>query len=122
VLYELLTGELPWTGPTTHALLAQRLAESPRPLGTARAGLPIGLEQTVIKALARLPADRFQTAAEFRDALAGAAQLPGPVPGAPTVPPALRPPGRHRRLSAAVALLAVGLLVGLGVLLAWLRS
>jgi serine/threonine protein kinase len=122
VLYELLTGELPWTGPTTHALIARRLAESPRPLGTVRAGLPVGLEQAVMQALARLPADRFQTAAEFRDALAGAAMLPGPVPRVPTVSPALRPHSGHRRLSMIVALLAVGLLVGLGVLLAWLRS
>jgi eukaryotic-like serine/threonine-protein kinase len=121
VLYELLAGEPPWSGPTPLAVLARRFTESPRPLGAACESLPAGLEEAVTKALARSPAERFQTAAEFRDALADgvATPTPAPVPQTPTVQTTRRP--RRWRLLAGVALFAVGLLLGLGMLFTWLR-
>ncbi|HJR15764.1 MAG TPA: protein kinase [Gemmatimonadales bacterium] len=70
VIYEMLAGEPPYTGPTPQAVIARRFTETPRPLGATRERLPTGLEQMVGKALARAPADRFQTAAEFAQALA----------------------------------------------------
>nr|MBA3556053.1 protein kinase [Gemmatimonadales bacterium] len=76
VLYEMLSGEPPFTGPTPQAVIARRFTETPRPLGATRERLPAGLEQTVEKALARAPADRFQTAAEFAHALAAASSAP----------------------------------------------
>jgi eukaryotic-like serine/threonine-protein kinase len=124
VLYELLAGEPPWSGPTPLAVLARRFTESPRSLGAARAGLPEALEQAVTQALARTPAERFQTAAEFARALAGTAAYPAPVPPvsqAPVVPPTTRPPERRRR-RLTITVLAVGFVLGLGVLFAWLRS
>jgi len=59
VLYELLAGEPPWSGPTPLAVLARRFTVSPRPLGAACEGLSAGVEQAVTKAMARSPAERF---------------------------------------------------------------
>jgi eukaryotic-like serine/threonine-protein kinase len=68
VLYEMLAGEPPFTGPSAQAVIAKRLVEPVPHLGTVR-DLPTGLEQVVTRALARAPADRFQNAAEFAEAL-----------------------------------------------------
>jgi serine/threonine-protein kinase len=69
VLYEMLTGEPPFTGNTAQAVVARVLTESPRPLATQRHTIPRNLEAAVLTALEKLPADRFATAAEFADAL-----------------------------------------------------
>jgi len=68
VLYEMLTGEPPYTGPTPQAVLAKRLIEPVPHLRTGRE-VSLALERAVTRALARSPADRFTTAAEFADAL-----------------------------------------------------
>ena len=70
-LYEMLAGEPPWTGPTPLAVLAKRLTQDPRPLSTIREGIPEQLDQAVARAVAREPSERFQTAGEFAQALAG---------------------------------------------------
>ena len=69
VLYEMLTGEPPFTGATAQAVVARVLTESPRPLMTQRHTIPRHVEAAVLTALEKLPADRFVTAAEFADAL-----------------------------------------------------
>ncbi|HYC34017.1 MAG TPA: protein kinase, partial [Gemmatimonadales bacterium] len=69
VLYEMLTGEPPFTGNTAQAIVARVLTESPRPLGTQRHTIPRHVEAAVLTALEKLPADRFSTAAEFAEAL-----------------------------------------------------
>ncbi|HEY8256404.1 MAG TPA: protein kinase [Gemmatimonadales bacterium] len=69
VLYEMLTGEPPFTGNTAQAVVARVLTESPRPLATQRHTIPRHVEAAVLTALEKLPADRFATAAEFVDAL-----------------------------------------------------
>src|SRR5437870_9949518 len=68
VLYEMLTGEPPYTGPTPQAVLAKRLREPVPHLRTGR-DVSLALERAVTRALARSPADRFATAAEFAAAL-----------------------------------------------------
>ena len=68
VLYEMLTGEPPYTGPTPQAVLAKRLSEPVPHLRTSRDVSP-AIERVVTKALARSPADRFASAAEMADAL-----------------------------------------------------
>jgi serine/threonine-protein kinase len=83
VLYEMLAGEPPFTGPTTQAIITRRLTESPRPLRTVRDTVPPGVEAVVMKALARVPADRFTTAGEFAAALARCAAFPDSTSGAP---------------------------------------
>jgi len=69
VLYEMLTGEPPFTGNTAQAVVARVLTESPRPLVAQRHTIPRNLEAAVLTALEKLPADRFATAAEFAEAL-----------------------------------------------------
>jgi eukaryotic-like serine/threonine-protein kinase len=68
VLYEMLAGEPPFTGPSPQAILAKRMTEPLPSLRTTRE-VPVGVEQAVTRALARAPADRFATAGEFADAL-----------------------------------------------------
>jgi TolB-like protein/tetratricopeptide (TPR) repeat protein len=69
VLYEMLAGEPPFTGPTPHAIIAKRLAYPPPSLRTVRETVPVWLEQGLVRALSRVPADRFPTAKDFTDAL-----------------------------------------------------
>jgi eukaryotic-like serine/threonine-protein kinase len=69
VLYEMLTGEPPFTGNTAQAVVARVLTESPRPLAVQRHTIPRHVEAAVLTALEKLPADRFATAAEFAEAL-----------------------------------------------------
>ncbi|TMB86281.1 MAG: hypothetical protein E6J45_14150, partial [Chloroflexi bacterium] len=68
VLYEMLTGEPPYTGPSPQAVLAKRLSEPVPHLRTGRDVSP-ALEGAVTRALARAPADRFSSAAAFAAAL-----------------------------------------------------
>jgi len=68
VLYEMLAGEPPYTGPTAHAIIAKRLTEPIPHLGTVRRVSP-AVEAAVTKALAKAPADRFATAGAFVAAL-----------------------------------------------------
>ena len=73
VVYEMLAGEPPFTGPTAQAILNRVLTDEPRPLSLQRKTVPIHIEAAVTRALEKLPADRWQTAAQLGDALSGAA-------------------------------------------------
>jgi Tol biopolymer transport system component len=70
VLYEMLVGEPPFTGPTAQAIVARVVTEQPRPLTTQRHTVSPALEAVVRKALEKLPADRFTSAAQMAEALA----------------------------------------------------
>src|SRR2546422_7660741 len=70
VLYEMLAGEPPHTGPTVQSVIAKVVTDRPRPLRQLRESVPPHVEAAVLKALAKLPEDRFQTAAHLVDALA----------------------------------------------------
>jgi len=74
VLYELLAGQPPFTGPTAQAVLARHLADPVPPLHTVRKTVPLGVERAVLKALEKVPAHRFGTAGEFADALTAPAR------------------------------------------------
>ena len=69
VLYELLIGQPPFTGPTPQAIVARVMAGEPAPLIAVRKTIPSHVEAAVIQSLQRLPADRFASAAEFAAAL-----------------------------------------------------
>jgi len=71
--YEMLTGAPPFTGRTVQAVVAAHLSQAPRPLREVRPDVPGALADAIGRALAKDPADRFQTAAAFRDALPSAA-------------------------------------------------
>jgi len=109
VLYEMLAGEPPFTGATPQALVARRLVERPLPLRAVRDRIPVSVEQAVDTALARSPADRYQTAGDFAAALdvpsAGGTSRPDwrSSPGVDTV----RAPWRRRVVVA--TLVAIGL-------------
>src|SRR6267378_41792 len=70
VVYEMLAGEPPHTGPTVQAVIAKLLTERPTRIRTVRDTVPEGIDSAVAKALAKVPADRFASAAEFAAALA----------------------------------------------------
>ena len=79
VLYEMLAGEPPFTGPTAQAILAKRFMEQAPELSRVRDTVPLGVSQAVRRALARVPADRFATASQFAEALASGARM-SPTP------------------------------------------
>jgi len=129
VLYEMLAGEPPFTGATAQAILARRFSEAPRSLRTLRETIPEPIDQAVQKALARAPADRFTTGAQFAQALTLNLTTPTATPTivppvAPPLPTPSTPPARgaRRRFPVGLATLGVGFLLGLGVLFAWRRA
>ena len=71
VLYEMLTGDAPFTGSTAQAIVAKVLTEKPAPIIPRRERVPPHVEDAVLTALEKLPADRFATAAEFVAAIVG---------------------------------------------------
>ncbi len=75
VLYEMLTGEPPHTGNTAQAVIARLMTERPRPVRASRETVPEHIEHAIDVALAKLPADRFSTAADFARALQGDASV-----------------------------------------------
>ncbi len=104
VLYETLAGQPPFTGPTVESIVHQHLTVSPPAITNLRPAVPAEVGRALARALAKTPADRFATAAQFADALArpesGALAPASPVP----------PSRRVRRL----ALLGIAALVLLG--------
>ena len=69
VLYEMLAGEPPHTGPSVQAVIAKLLTERPTRLRVIRDSVPESVDSAVAKALAKLPADRYATAGDFARAL-----------------------------------------------------
>ena len=65
VLYEMLVGEQPFTGPTVQAVIAKRFAQTPADVTRLREGISRSVARAVQKALAREPMDRYDTAALF---------------------------------------------------------
>jgi serine/threonine-protein kinase len=110
VLYEMLSGEPPFTGPTVQAVMARRFTETPRPLTSARQGLAATLVRTVDRALARSPADRFTTAGEFARALLAEMHPSGPTQVAPVAARSAR--SRVLFIGAVLAAAAIALALG----------
>ena len=100
VLYEMIAGQPPYTGPSAQSILVRILTDTPRPLTELRHTVPPHVAATVAKALEKLPADRFETAKAFLEALGdeGFAYEPKaftktatPAAPRPTAAPARRP-------------------------------
>lgn len=72
LLYEMLTGKPPFTGDTAVSVAYQHVSESPIPPSMINPAVSLALDSVVLKALAKDRAARFQTAADFRTALARA--------------------------------------------------
>ena len=91
-LYEMVTGQLPFTADSNYAMMAAHLQEVPKPPIVLRPGIPQALNQIIVMALAKEPGQRFQSADAFRGALksvqAGAGTQPevNPRSFAPSAP------------------------------------
>jgi eukaryotic-like serine/threonine-protein kinase len=72
VFYRLLTGVLPLTADTAIGMMQRQISDRPDPLSAHRADLPDWCQTIIDRALAKSPADRFQTAEEFRETVARA--------------------------------------------------
>jgi Tol biopolymer transport system component/tRNA A-37 threonylcarbamoyl transferase component Bud32 len=109
VTYEMLLGEPPFTGPTSQAVVARVMNTPPASLVAQRDRIPPHVEEAVLTALEKLPADRWGSAAEFAAALEGGRA--GGREGGKTVrvtplPPTPPPPQRGHTATAALALAA----------------
>lgn len=85
MLWEMLAGEQPFTGPTAQAVMAKRFIEVPAPIDTKRPEVPPHVVQALTKSLAGDPADRFPTAGAFATEL-GRATAFAPAAAAPAFP------------------------------------
>jgi Tol biopolymer transport system component/tRNA A-37 threonylcarbamoyl transferase component Bud32 len=112
-LYEMLVGEPPFTGPSAQAIIARVVTEEPRALVLQRRTIPPHVEAAVLTALAKLPADRFATAAEFAEALAHPERA---LATTRVLPAFARPAADRWRRS---FWLAAGAALGLGALAVW---
>jgi TolB-like protein/Flp pilus assembly protein TadD len=111
VVYEMLAGEPPYTGPTPQAIIAKRFSDAVPRVRRVRPSVPEHLERAVMQALAPVPADRFATAAAFARAVGDGR-------------PGRTAPRDHarRRMPVTATALTLGFLIGVGVLFAWRRS
>jgi eukaryotic-like serine/threonine-protein kinase len=107
VLYEMLAGSPPFTGPTAQAIVARVMTEHPAPPSSSRETIPDALDEVVLRALQKLPADRFGTAGDFATALAG-------IDASPVVPgrrrAAASPPRSLRAVLPGIALAGVAII------------
>ena len=87
VLYEMLAGEPPYTGPTAQALVAKHIGGPIPSVRTVRPDIPPQLDAAISRALAKSPVARFATAGDFVEALTAPARIPR---------------SRHRAFAAAV--------------------
>lgn len=71
VLYEMLAGQPPFTGSSVQSVFTKVMSEEPRPITEHRKSVPPHVDAAVNRALAKLPADRWQSATEFAEALTG---------------------------------------------------
>jgi serine/threonine-protein kinase len=132
VLYEMLVGEPPFTGPSAAVVLMRRFTEPAPSVRKVRGNVPESVDQAIQRALAQVPADRFPTAAAFSEALESVATptatptvvaqpIASPEPAAPRRAEPAKSAPRFRVPTAAI-MLGIGFLVGLGVLFAWRRN
>ena len=110
VTYEMLTGDPPFTGSSVQTVVAKVLSAEPERPTLVRKTIPAATEQAVLTGLAKLPADRFATAAEFAAALRDVAEGAAPTRSDVTSPVRVRG-GRALVLATGVAL---GLVAGIG--------
>ncbi len=109
VLYEMLVGDPPHTGPTAQAILMGILTETPRSVIELRRSVPQHVSAAVAKAIEKLPADRFESAHAFIEALENESfsytvRRTAPIPAPATAP---APGAEHRTRSPLVPVLGI---------------
>ena len=75
LLYEMLTGRVPFSSDSEFDLMKMQIDDAPQPPRVFSAHIPHSVEQTIMRALAKRPEARFQSAADFRNALLSATGL-----------------------------------------------
>jgi eukaryotic-like serine/threonine-protein kinase len=95
ILYELLTGVVPFEGETAVAIAFKQVSAEPRPPSTVNPALPVVLDAVVLRALAKDPAARYADADEFIGALQQARRALPPSLGAPAAPASPPQDGFH---------------------------
>ncbi|HEY7482685.1 MAG TPA: protein kinase [Gemmatimonadales bacterium] len=108
-LYEMLIGQPPFVGPSSQAVIARHASEPVPGLRVVRQTVPPGLERAIVRALAKVPADRFGSIQQFLEAL----RAPEPAPTAVS-PRGPERTARHARRPVLVAL-ATAVLAAAGV-------
>ena len=110
--YEMLLGEPPFTGPTAQSIVAKVMTEKPAALIARRERIPPAVEDAVLTALEKLPADRWSSAADFASALEGQGGR-GAVRASPhkSLPPRPSAP-LPLLIGVSLALLALGFIAG----------
>ncbi|MEO5824860.1 MAG: protein kinase [Gemmatimonadales bacterium] len=106
VTYEMLTGEAPFTGGSVQAIIAKIMTEKPSPIHTVRDTVPGHVEEAVLTALAKIPADRFGSVTAFAAMMSDVRPTPTRLPAR-----SVRRPG-WRRIAPMGAALAAGVVVG----------
>ena len=117
VVYEMLAGEPPYTGPNPRAVLSKQLSDPVRPVRRLRDAVPAHIDRALAVALGRSPADRFPDMASFAAALQGSQ---GPVDDRSGSTSANGAPTRRRAARLAV-ILAVAVGVGAASWVTWAR-
>jgi serine/threonine-protein kinase len=120
VLYEMLAGEPPFTGPNPRAVMAKRLREPVPSISDARENIPLPLERALRKALAVVPADRFASPAELAMALNESITTEETEVVSSSPPPPARPRWRVRRDGVVALVVAAVVLLTMGAGIRWL--
>jgi len=121
--YQMLSGQLPFTGFATVDIIKQHCFDPPPPLAVLRPGLPQGLVKVVERGLAKVPEDRFASVTEFAAAFSAAtgagATAPAIVPKPAPRPPRAAAPRRRARRSILLGTLGGLATIGLVGALVW---
>jgi tetratricopeptide (TPR) repeat protein/tRNA A-37 threonylcarbamoyl transferase component Bud32 len=115
VLYEMLAGQVPFTGPTVESIVRQHIAAEPNPVTSLRPTVPAAVSKTLTRSLAKSPADRPATALAFADELRS--ENATVISGGADITAASRFPFRMVGLLTASALLLLAVIHGLMLLL-----
>ena len=113
VLYEMLAGQPPHLGGSAQQIIMKIIAEQPQPVTALRKSVPYNVAAALARALEKLPADRFESAKAFADALANPAFVHRSGPAAPDT--SFGAPSSWNRVTMAMTALAAVLAILLGV-------
>jgi serine/threonine-protein kinase len=115
VLYEMLAGQPPHLGGSAQQIIMKIIAEEPQNVTALRKSVPPNVASAIVRALEKLPADRFQTAQAFAEALKNAAFT------VPSMAGRMAASGNHWKLRAAVPLAIAAMLLAVVAAWGWIR-